>query len=47
MKSVQEDVNRFSEPADPKGLWKARMRRIGNGDAHLKAGLVGHRNRFR
>jgi secondary thiamine-phosphate synthase enzyme len=38
--SVQEDVIDFLSKQIPKGVWK-HDRQDGNGDAHLKAGLVG------
>jgi secondary thiamine-phosphate synthase enzyme len=38
--SVQEDVIDFLSKQIPKGVWKHDAR-DGNGDAHLKAGLVG------
>ena len=38
--SVQEDVVRFLRQIIPQGIW-LHDRQDGNGDAHLKAGLVG------
>ena len=38
--SVQEDVIAFLSKQIPKGVW-LHDRQDGNGDAHLKAGLVG------
>ncbi len=38
--SVQEDVIAFLSKQIPKGVWK-HDQQDGNGDAHLKAGLVG------
>ncbi len=38
--SVQEDVLNFLSQQIPKGVWKHDIQ-DGNGDAHLKAGLVG------
>lgn len=38
--SVQEDVIDFLSKLIPKGVWR-HDRQDGNGDAHLKAGLVG------
>ena len=38
--SVQEDVIAFLSKQIPKGVWR-HDRQDGNGDAHLKAGLVG------
>lgn len=38
--SVQEDVIAFLAKQIPKGVWR-HDRQDGNGDAHLKAGLVG------
>ena len=38
--SVQEDVIDFLRQQIPKGVWKHDAQ-DGNGDAHLKAGLVG------
>ena len=38
--SVQEDVIAFLATQIPKGVWR-HDRQDGNGDAHLKAGLVG------
>ncbi len=38
--SVQEDVIEFLSTQIPKGVWKHDAQ-DGNGDAHLKAGLVG------
>ena len=38
--SVQKDVINFLRKLAPRGVW-AHDRQDGNGDAHLKAGLVG------
>lgn len=38
--SVQEDVITFLAKQIPKGIWQ-HDRQDGNGDAHIKAGLVG------
>lgn len=38
--SVQEDVIAFLARQIPKGVWR-HDRQDGNGDAHIKAGLVG------
>ncbi len=38
--SVQEDVITFLAKQIPKGIWR-HDRQDGNGDAHIKAGLVG------
>nr|WP_296912366.1 YjbQ family protein [Thiocapsa sp.] len=38
--SVQQDVIAFLSQQIPKGVWR-NDRQDGNGDAHLKAGLVG------
>jgi secondary thiamine-phosphate synthase enzyme len=38
--SVQEDVVDFLKKLAPKGVWK-HDRQDGNGDSHLKAGLIG------
>ena len=38
--SVQDDVIDFLQKIIPKGIWKHDMQ-DGNGDAHLKAGIIG------